>query len=49
MYTNWQPIFYRLSVGEAEVNPKIEDHGESSSIFQLIGQLENIADKLLAG
>jgi diadenosine tetraphosphatase ApaH/serine/threonine PP2A family protein phosphatase len=29
--------------------PKVEAHGESPSIFQLIDQLENVTDKLLAG
>jgi hypothetical protein len=39
----------RKDVVDAEVNPKREAHVESSSIFQILDQLENVADELLAG
>jgi hypothetical protein len=40
---------FRITIFDARVKPKKQAYGESSSIFQLIDQLEHIADKLLAG
>jgi hypothetical protein len=34
---------------DAEAKPSEQSHGKSTSIFQLIDQLEIITDKLLAG
>jgi hypothetical protein len=39
----------RITIFDTEVKPSKQAHGESSSIFQLIDQLEVIADELTTG
>jgi hypothetical protein len=42
-------ICCRITLYEPAVNSTLETHGESSSIFQQIDQLENFIDQLVAG